>query len=259
MRKPDRDAENDSENKGAKNGQSKATQGKKVAGADGLNQSGGLQTAFQSASVGTNSGTNSGANTGNSSATHAVEQAGLSTGYETLANASGNPFSGDDAGSERVPDKQLDNNLSTKLSTAPGVHRDLGSVRAEPGQRESDSRNLRKLTMDTTPERASSSKKYRTTSGTKSSTIESASNSGTRNIKENTALHQCVEEELDKYFALLEGQAPNDLYRLVISQVETALFGYVLELCGNNQSKAAEYLGVSRGTLRNRIVDLSLD
>lgn len=76
---------------------------------------------------------------------------------------------------------------------------------------------------------------------------------------QNTALQQCVESELDKYFALLEGHPPSDLYRLVISQVETALFSYVLELCGNNQSKAAEYLGVSRGTLRNRIVDLSLD
>lgn len=75
----------------------------------------------------------------------------------------------------------------------------------------------------------------------------------------NTALQQCVVEELDKYFAMLEGHPPSDLYKLVTTQVETALFSYVLEACGNNQSRAAEYLGVSRGTLRNRIVDLSLD
>ena len=82
---------------------------------------------------------------------------------------------------------------------------------------------------------------------------------GVGNSNGNTALQQCVVAELEKYFAMLEGHPPNDLYKLVIAQVETALFGYVLEACGNNQSRAAEYLGVSRGTLRNRIVDLSLD
>lgn len=82
---------------------------------------------------------------------------------------------------------------------------------------------------------------------------------GAKKVNGNTALQQCVVAELDKYFAMLEGHPPNDLYKLVIAQVETALFSYVLEACGNNQSRAAEYLGVSRGTLRNRIVDLSLD
>ncbi len=87
----------------------------------------------------------------------------------------------------------------------------------------------------------------------------SAHEQAAKKINGNAALQQCVVAELDKYFAMLEGHPPNDLYKLVITQVETALFSYVLEACGNNQSRAAEYLGVSRGTLRNRIADLSLD
>lgn len=134
--------------------------------------------------------------------------------------------------SDRPIDKHLHNNLSTDLSTA--AHSAAHSVARSGGFVDSPANREQQH-------------------------LEQQRISEVGNSSGNTALQQCVVAELDKYFAMLEGHPPNDLYKLVITQVETALFGYVLEACGNNQSRAAEYLGVSRGTLRNRIVDLSLD
>ena len=74
-----------------------------------------------------------------------------------------------------------------------------------------------------------------------------------------SALQRCVDSELAKYFAMLEGHAPRGLYRMVMSQAECALIRHVLEVCNDNQSRAAAYLGISRGKLRSRIKELSLD
>jgi len=62
-----------------------------------------------------------------------------------------------------------------------------------------------------------------------------------------------VEKELNQYFDILNGQKPSALHDLVISQVEEALFRVVLDYCGGNQSKAAVYLGINRGTLRKKL------
>lgn len=74
----------------------------------------------------------------------------------------------------------------------------------------------------------------------------------------NTNIQNCIHDELARYFELLDGQAPHDLHRMVMSQVEITLISYVLDECGNNQSKAAEYLGISRGTLRNKLNEQGL-
>lgn len=77
-------------------------------------------------------------------------------------------------------------------------------------------------------------------------------------VGSNTNIQNCIQEELTRYFELLEGQPPSDLYRMVMSQVEHTLITYVMEECGNNQSRAAEYLGISRGTLRNKLTEQGL-
>lgn len=68
-----------------------------------------------------------------------------------------------------------------------------------------------------------------------------------------TAIQSCVERELKRYFDVLEGEAPRDLYRMVMHQVEEALIRSVMEQCRGNQSKAATWLGISRGTLRCKL------
>lgn len=73
--------------------------------------------------------------------------------------------------------------------------------------------------------------------------------------QDETALQACVKGELDRYFELLDGEVPHDLHRMVMRQVESALIDYVLKECRGNQSKASQWLGISRGTLRGKLAD----
>ena len=66
-------------------------------------------------------------------------------------------------------------------------------------------------------------------------------------------LKDLVRKQIDKYFDELDGEIPQDLYDLVVGQVEHALLEAALHQSNNNQSKAAEMLGISRGTLRTRM------
>ena len=68
-----------------------------------------------------------------------------------------------------------------------------------------------------------------------------------------TPLRDCVEKELQQYFKLLDGQKPCELHKLVIAEVEQALLEVVLQKTDDNQTRAAEYLGLSRGTLRKKM------
>ena len=66
-------------------------------------------------------------------------------------------------------------------------------------------------------------------------------------------LKELVRQQIDQYVDELDGEMPQDLYDLVVGQVEHALLEAALAKSNNNQSKAAEMLGISRGTLRTRM------
>lgn len=66
-------------------------------------------------------------------------------------------------------------------------------------------------------------------------------------------LRQQVERLLGDYFAMLDGELPCDLYRVVMGEVEAPLLACVMNYVGDNQSQAAEVLGLSRGTLRKKL------
>ena len=66
-------------------------------------------------------------------------------------------------------------------------------------------------------------------------------------------LKELVRKQIDQYFDELDGEIPQDLYDLVVGHVEHALLEAALHQSNNNQSKAAEMLGISRGTLRTRM------
>jgi len=68
-----------------------------------------------------------------------------------------------------------------------------------------------------------------------------------------TPLKRCVVEELARYFDALEDQPPCDLYKMVIGETEQALLQFVLDRAGGNQSRAAQLLGINRGTLRKKL------
>ncbi len=81
-------------------------------------------------------------------------------------------------------------------------------------------------------------------------------NGGAVRKRPETAIACCVTGELTRYFNLLDGQPPADLYRMVIRQAEHALLDTVMRESGGNQTKAAQWLGISRGNLRNKLADM---
>lgn len=66
-------------------------------------------------------------------------------------------------------------------------------------------------------------------------------------------LRNVTEEALDNYFASLNGSKPSELYNLVLAEVEAPLFRAALNYTKGNQSRAAEILGINRGTLRKKL------
>src|SRR5678816_562535 len=68
-----------------------------------------------------------------------------------------------------------------------------------------------------------------------------------------TPLRTMTAEALDTYFATLNGHRPGQLYDLVMREVEEPLFKAVLDYAQGNQSRAADILGINRGTLRKKL------
>ncbi|MEA5446060.1 DNA-binding transcriptional regulator Fis [Gammaproteobacteria bacterium AB-CW1] len=66
-------------------------------------------------------------------------------------------------------------------------------------------------------------------------------------------LCQAIDQALERYFQDLDGTAPNDLYAMVMQQVEQPLLRRVLSYTDGNQSRAAEILGINRTTLRKKL------
>jgi len=66
-------------------------------------------------------------------------------------------------------------------------------------------------------------------------------------------LRECLRARLSEYFVHIDGQAPGDLYGLVMAEVEAPLFQMVLEHTRGNLSRSAEILGIHRATLRRKL------
>ncbi len=66
-------------------------------------------------------------------------------------------------------------------------------------------------------------------------------------------LYNAVKHSIRRYLYELDGTQPHDMYDLVLRQVEQPLLEAILEHTKSNQSKAAEYLGLNRGTLRKKL------
>jgi Fis family transcriptional regulator, factor for inversion stimulation protein len=71
-------------------------------------------------------------------------------------------------------------------------------------------------------------------------------------------LHRCVENALDAYFDALDGETATGLFDLVMAEVERPMLASVMRHVGGNQCRAAEVLGLSRGTLRKKLVQHGL-
>ena len=67
-----------------------------------------------------------------------------------------------------------------------------------------------------------------------------------------------AEAALGAYFERLNGHRPSGLYELVMREVEEPLFRAVMRHTDGNQCRAAEILGINRGTLRRKLEDYGL-
>lgn len=66
-------------------------------------------------------------------------------------------------------------------------------------------------------------------------------------------LAACVRRELEQYFKDLDGEPPAGIYEMVLNCVEKPLLDVILGRAGSNQSRAAEWLGINRNTLRKKM------
>ena len=77
-------------------------------------------------------------------------------------------------------------------------------------------------------------------------------------IKPDITLRQQVATSMKNYFQDLDGHESTDLYNLVLQEVEAPLLTSVMQYTKDNQSKAAEMLGLNRGTLRKKLKQYGL-
>jgi len=68
-----------------------------------------------------------------------------------------------------------------------------------------------------------------------------------------TALRDSVKQTMDTYLKQLDGHSAGQLYQMFLQEVETPLLETVMAYVRGNQSKAAELLGINRGTLRKKL------
>lgn len=68
-----------------------------------------------------------------------------------------------------------------------------------------------------------------------------------------TPLCDHVRQTVNRYLEQLQDHEAVDLYAMVMAEVEKPLLEVILEHSGQNQSKAAKALGLSRSTLRKKM------
>jgi Fis family transcriptional regulator, factor for inversion stimulation protein len=66
-------------------------------------------------------------------------------------------------------------------------------------------------------------------------------------------LSLCVRKVLKQYFKDLDGEQAANLYDMVVLCVEKPVLEVALNQSGNNQSRAADLLGINRNTLRKKM------
>jgi Fis family transcriptional regulator, factor for inversion stimulation protein len=72
------------------------------------------------------------------------------------------------------------------------------------------------------------------------------------------SLEACVRAKLHAYFADLAGEEPSNIHDMLLRVVEKPMLEVVLEQAKHNQSRAAQWLGINRNTLRKKLVEHGL-
>lgn len=71
-------------------------------------------------------------------------------------------------------------------------------------------------------------------------------------------IDECIRASLEGYFRDLRGTEPHGVQQMIFDAVEKPMLDVVLRQAGGNQSKAAEWLGINRNTLRRKLTEHKL-
>lgn len=77
-------------------------------------------------------------------------------------------------------------------------------------------------------------------------------------VAQQQSLRGCVEQAMENYFKHLDGQSVSDVYEMVMAEVEAPMLEIVLKYTRHNQTRAAQVLGLNRGTLRKKLKQYGL-
>jgi len=77
-------------------------------------------------------------------------------------------------------------------------------------------------------------------------------------MSEPQSIDNCIRDKLETYFRDLDGTEPTGLYDMLVKLVEKPLLDVVMAQSGQNQSRAAEWLGLNRNTLRKKLIEHDL-
>ena len=71
-------------------------------------------------------------------------------------------------------------------------------------------------------------------------------------------IEDSVRSSLEGYFKDLRGTDPDGIYDLLVKVVEKPMLEVVMAKAYHNQSRAAEWLGLNRNTLRKKLLEHKL-
>jgi Fis family transcriptional regulator len=72
------------------------------------------------------------------------------------------------------------------------------------------------------------------------------------------SIEECVRASMESYFRDLRGTEPDGMHEMLVRVVEKPLLEVVMAQADNNQSKAAQWLGLNRNTLRKKLIEHKL-
>ncbi len=71
-------------------------------------------------------------------------------------------------------------------------------------------------------------------------------------------IDDCIRASLEQYFEDLRGTEPHAVHQMILDAVEKPMLDVVMKHADGNQSRAAEWLGINRNTLRRKLLDHKL-
>jgi len=71
-------------------------------------------------------------------------------------------------------------------------------------------------------------------------------------------IEECVRDSLETFFRDLRGVEPSAMFEMMQRVVERPLLEVVMKHAEGNQSRAAQWLGINRNTLRRKLLEHKL-